>query len=108
LGGRPGSHDEHVEVGIQALRRAPGAPDHVLGVPRQGREREQALADRLRAGLRRSRAPLLVASHDRARLTHEALHLHVLGHLPQSGLAQRCQVLDLEEVVKAAGTRTCR
>ena len=44
--------------------------------------------------------PLLVAAHDRAGLAHQALDLDVLGHLAQRGLAQRREVLDLEEVVQ--------
>ena len=60
-------------------------------------EREQPLADRLRRGAleqprrRRARAPAVA---------HEPLGLDLLGDLAQRDLAQRGEVLDLEEVVQ--------
>ena len=46
------AHDEHVELGVQALRRAPRAAHDALGLRRERRQREQALGDRLRRGVR--------------------------------------------------------
>ena len=58
-------------------------------------QREQALADRLRTP---PRAP--APRGCRAARRHDALGLHLLGDLAQGDLAQRRQVLDLEEVVE--------
>src|SRR5664280_2603152 len=95
-----GSHDEHVEHGVQALGRAPRASHNPLGVRRQRHQRQQTLGDRLRRRFQRSRHALLVATHDRARLVDEPLDFDLLGHLAQRRLAQRREVLDLEEVVQ--------
>jgi hypothetical protein len=86
---RPASraHDEHVELGVQALSRAPGSPHDPLGVRRQRHERQQPLGDRLRRRLKRSGQALLVAAHERARLTDQSLDLDVLSDLAQRRLA---------------------
>ena len=101
LGGRPGGRT--TSTSSSASRR---------WAERQARARparSAARASPARAAARRSpgerarprrRQPLLVAAHDRAGLAHQALDLDVLGHLAQRRLAQRRQVLDLEEVVQ--------
>ena len=94
------AHDEHVELGVQALGRAPRAPHDALGLRRERRQREQPLGDRLGTGLGGHREALLVAPQQRAGLAHQALDLDVLGDLAQRDLAQRGEVLDLEEVVQ--------
>ena len=52
------AHDEHVELRVQALGRAPRAAHDALGLRRERRQREQPLGDRLRARLGRERAAL--------------------------------------------------
>ncbi len=111
------AHDEHVELGVQSLGRAPRAPDHALGVGVERRQRQQPLGDRLGGVVGRRQQALLVAAQDGGGLPDEALDLDVLGHLAQGRLPQRREVLDLEEVVQRgrhalggvdlAGPQTC-
>ena len=101
-GGRP--------AGARRARRArrPGAEPSATRAARRARSR--ARASPARAAARRSpagRARLGDAARPPrrgatigARLAHEPLDLDVLGDLAQRGLAQRREVLDLEEVVQ--------
>ncbi len=68
---------------------------------RQRYQRQQPLGDRLRARsrLRAVGSDAVFATHDDRR-AREALDLDALSHMAQSRLAQRGQVLDLEEVVQ--------
>ena len=78
-------HPEDVEVGAEALGRAPGAAHEPLRAGLRLHERQQPLADRgRRAHLGRG----------------DPLGDDLLGDLAQRGLAQRGQVLDPEEAVE--------
>ena len=89
-----GRHPEDVELGAEALGRAPGAAHEPLGARIGLDECEEALADRLReVGGQR-----VLARADG--LGHQALGLDLLGHLAQRDLAERREVLDPEEAVQ--------
>ena len=89
-----GRHPEEVELGAEALGRAPCAPHEPLGARVGLDEREQPLAD----GLREVGGQRVLARADD--LGDQALGLDLLGHLAQRDLAQRREVLDAEEAVE--------
>ena len=95
VGLRPGRRDpQQVELRAEALGRAPRAAHEPLGARVGLDEREQPLADGLRAG----RRPAILAGADD--LGDQALGLDLLGDLAQRDLAQRGEVLDAEEAVE--------
>ena len=103
LGARPGGRTTSTSSSrVETLRRAPGAPHDVLGLA--ARASTSASSRSLIAWVparRRARAPSSSRRADRrAALAHQPLDLDVLGDLAQRRLAQRREVLDLEEVVE--------
>ena len=87
---------EDVELGTQPLRGAPRASHDPLRVRPGCDQRQQPLADRLR----RNRLDQALAAAARGGLRRDPLGLDLLGDLAQRDLAQRRQVLDLEEVAE--------
>ena len=98
-GSCPRSRDvEQVELGAEPLRRAPRAAHDPLGARLRRDEGEQPLADGLRRGA--STQPVLARRRHAGALAHEPLGLDLLGDLAQRDLAQRREVLHLEEAVE--------
>ena len=97
----PGSrrvHPEDVEVGAEALRRAPGPADGPLGLRLRGDQREQPFADLLR-GSSSDQAVAAVAQLNPT-AGRDPLGLDFLCDLAQRHLPQRTEILNLEEVVE--------
>ncbi len=95
------AHDKHVQARAEPFGRASRTTYDPLRVGSERHQREQPLGDRLRARPRRRLRrgePFFAAHHHRT--GREPLDLHPLGDVAQRGLAQRGEVLDLEEVVE--------
>ncbi len=105
------AHHEHVELGAEPLRRAPRATHDPLGAAASSvTSASSRSAIACGAAVLRAAGPRAGA---RRGVAHQALDLDLLGDLAQRGLAQRREVLDLEEVVErrrdALGAgRSCR
>ncbi len=97
LGGRVVVGDpQDVELGAESLGRAPRAADDALGSRMRRDQREQALADGGGGG----GVDQPVVAGTAGAVDRDALGLDLLGDLPERDLAQRGEVLDLEEVVE--------
>jgi len=96
--GTGAGNERVVEIAVKKFEYIPPEITLKKGEPVRARvwldERKQALADRVR---RIGREALLARADE---LGRQALGADLLGHLAQRHLAQRRQVLDLEEVVE--------
>jgi len=113
------AHDQHVELGVQALgeRQARRTTRSECGASVASASSRSAIACGAvgEDGREPGSSPRSLSSSRReagrparGRRAHQPLDLDILGHLAQRGLAQRRQVLDLEEVVQRACTRSGR
>ena len=100
--------DEHVEIGVQALGRAPRATQHPFGVGPEGAEGQQPLGDRLRADLLEGGQALLVAPRQgRSSLTSRLTSTSSATCLSAvSRSAERFSIL--KKLLRAAWTRSGR